>query len=163
MQNIQMFRKEQGLTQAKLAQMMSVSRSTIAMWESGKSSPDNFDIIKLAALFNISVDELLGVSTGKGSDTIPEDSTSYSISLDEQALLNLYRNLNSEGKKKAADYIDDLASNPKYNSDDRLFYIRTAASNGSAGMDEFYKAPKLAYSTSELEEIKKLKDIDDLE
>lgn len=117
MQNIQMFRKEQGLTQAKLAQMMSVSRSTIAMWESGKSSPDNVDIIKLAALFNISVDELLGVSTGKGSDTISKESASTSdqmLTLDEQNLLKLYRNLNDEGKEKAVDYLDDLNQSGKY-------------------------------------------------
>ena len=63
MMNLKDLRKEKGWTQDKLAKKMSVSRSTIAMWESGKSNPDNTDIVNLAKLLGVSVDILLGVDT----------------------------------------------------------------------------------------------------
>lgn len=60
MQKLQELRKEKGWTQEKFAKKLSVSRSTVAMWESGKSSPDNSAILQIARIFNVSIDSLLG-------------------------------------------------------------------------------------------------------
>ena len=46
---------------------------------------------------------------------------------------------------------------------EHIFYIRTAASSGSVDADESYKFRKEQYTAAELEEIKKLKDVEDLE
>lgn len=51
---------------------------------------------------------------------------------------------------------------PKASEND-LQFIRTAASTGNTGMDNGYKAPKQPYSKKDRAEIKKLKDIEDLE
>ena len=48
-------------------------------------------------------------------------------------------------------------------SEKELQFIRTAASTGNTGMDNGYKAPKQPYSKKDRAEIKKLKDIEDLE
>ena len=49
-----------GFSQPKLADKLGVSRSTVAMWESGASQPDNDSLLHLAKIFNTSTDFLLG-------------------------------------------------------------------------------------------------------
>ncbi len=60
MTNLQKIRKEKHFTQQKLADVLKVSRSTVAMWESGGSEPDNKAIVKMAEIFDVSLDYLLG-------------------------------------------------------------------------------------------------------
>lgn len=48
------------MSQQKLASMLGVSRSTVAMWEISSSQPDNDHLLKMANIFNTSVDALLG-------------------------------------------------------------------------------------------------------
>ena len=59
--NIREYRKEQSLTQEQLARLLNTTQDTISLWELGKSYPDIFNLIKLARLFNISIDELIGM------------------------------------------------------------------------------------------------------
>ena len=47
------------MTQYMVAQKVGVSRSTVAMWETGQNEPDNQTLLELAMLFNCSVDYLL--------------------------------------------------------------------------------------------------------
>ncbi len=62
--NIEALRVSRGLTQEQLAREVSVSRSTVAMWESGKSNPTAKKMPKLASVLECTVDELLtGEST----------------------------------------------------------------------------------------------------
>ena len=53
-------RQQFGLTQNKLAEKLNISRSTIAMYETNASEPDFATVEKIAELFNVSVDYLLG-------------------------------------------------------------------------------------------------------
>lgn len=62
MVNLQARRKELGLSQVKLAGKLGVSRSTVAMWETGKSQPDNGLLVKIATILGTTTDHLLGVS-----------------------------------------------------------------------------------------------------
>ena len=48
------------ISQQKLADILGVSRSTVAMWENGLSQPDNDTLIRIANYFNVSTDYLLG-------------------------------------------------------------------------------------------------------
>ena len=52
-------RKEAGLSQEQLAEKVSVSRSAIAKWESGKGMPDVNNLKVMSSLLNVSVDYLL--------------------------------------------------------------------------------------------------------
>lgn len=54
-------RKRRKISQATLAEAMEVSQATIASWESGTRKPDIDAIIKMAAYFNTTTDDLLGV------------------------------------------------------------------------------------------------------
>lgn len=53
-------RKAAGFTQQKLADKIGVSRSTVAMWESDSADCGLEMATKLASLFDVSVDYLLG-------------------------------------------------------------------------------------------------------
>ena len=60
MNRIKQLRAENGYSQQKLADLMRVSRSTIAMWETGGSEPDNKALLQLADIFSVSTDYILG-------------------------------------------------------------------------------------------------------
>lgn len=52
-------RDEHGWTQEELAEMLGVSRSTIAKWESGRGIPTIGNIIALSEIFGVTIDSLL--------------------------------------------------------------------------------------------------------
>ena len=57
---IRELREEKGITQAKLAEIFGVGRTTITMYEKGTIVPPADILRKLADYFNVSVDYLLG-------------------------------------------------------------------------------------------------------
>lgn len=61
-ERLRVLRKEEGLTQKKLAEYIGTSDDCIFYWETGRSEPGINDIIKLANFFQVSTDYLLGVS-----------------------------------------------------------------------------------------------------
>lgn len=64
MLNLSERRKSKNLTQDELAAELGVTRSAVAMWESGKSHPRAEKLVRLAKLFDCRVDDLLSsVST----------------------------------------------------------------------------------------------------
>ena len=56
---LKQLRREKELTQAQLAAELNVASSTIAMWETGKTSPRAEALPKLATLLGCTVDDLL--------------------------------------------------------------------------------------------------------
>ena len=60
MSNIKSARLAANLKQSELAAMLNVGQTTISNWETGYSSPDIESLKKMAYIFKVSVDELLG-------------------------------------------------------------------------------------------------------
>jgi transcriptional regulator with XRE-family HTH domain len=56
------YRKENNMTQMELADMIGISYQAVSSWERGNSMPDIEKIPKLADLFHVSIDELIGES-----------------------------------------------------------------------------------------------------
>ncbi len=52
-------RKEKGLSQEELAEMLKVSRQTISKWETGESNPDFDKIEPLCEIYSVTADELI--------------------------------------------------------------------------------------------------------
>lgn len=52
-------RERAGLTQAEVAKEMDVTQPSVSFWESGTSNPRVSVLFKLAALYGVTVDELL--------------------------------------------------------------------------------------------------------
>lgn len=53
-------RKEHNMTQVELADQLGISYQAVSNWERGNSMPDISKLPELAAIFDISVDELIG-------------------------------------------------------------------------------------------------------
>ena len=59
---IKELRIESGITQKELAEKLNLTNSTICDWEKGRSEPDLQTLTQIAAVFDVSVDYLLGLS-----------------------------------------------------------------------------------------------------
>ena len=56
---LQKLRKEKGYSQEELADKLGISRQAISKWERAEASPDTDNLIMLAKLYNVSLDDLL--------------------------------------------------------------------------------------------------------
>lgn len=54
-------RKEKGITQKDVAERLQVEQSLVSSWERGLRSPSFLNIYKLCQLFDITLDEMLGL------------------------------------------------------------------------------------------------------
>ena len=58
-------RKEKGFSQEALAEKLGISRQAVSKWERAESSPDTSNLITLAKLYGVSLDELLNTDQEK--------------------------------------------------------------------------------------------------
>ena len=68
-ENLMYYRKKKGLSQEKIAEYLEVSRQAVTKWETNTSKPNSDNLIKLAQLFEVEVDTLLGNESGEKSST----------------------------------------------------------------------------------------------
>lgn len=87
MNRIKELRKEHKITQEKLAAILGISRSAIAMYETEKCDLSNDILIACASFFDVSTDYLLGQSDIKKAPSY-EDA---GLSAEEADLLKLFR------------------------------------------------------------------------
>lgn len=83
-ENIRQLRKEHSLTQMELAKKLGVSTSAIGMYEQGRREPDFKILTKMAEIFGVSTDNLLGVYL-KDSDK-PKDINDIIMGMKEYLL-----------------------------------------------------------------------------
>lgn len=67
-ENLKALRKAKGITQEELAIRLNVVRQTVSKWEKGLSVPDADMLIKIAEVFESSVNELLGAKIEPDAD-----------------------------------------------------------------------------------------------
>ena len=58
--NLKTLRKEKGVGQGMLADVLGVSLKTVSHWETGYTEPSVLQLIQLADYFEITIDELVG-------------------------------------------------------------------------------------------------------
>ncbi|MBQ7863532.1 MAG: helix-turn-helix transcriptional regulator [Lachnospiraceae bacterium] len=91
-EQISFLRKQKGLTQEQLANTLGVTNQSVSKWESGQCCPDIQLLPSIAALFDVSVDELLGCSSAKGLGDICLSLKDYFSALPEkESFENAYR------------------------------------------------------------------------
>lgn len=61
-------RKQNGLTQKEVAEHLSIHQSNVSDWENNTSRPEYENLIKLARLYDVTIEELLGLP-----ETFPHD------------------------------------------------------------------------------------------
>lgn len=69
-------RKDKGIGQQELAEVLGVSFQSVSKWETGVTMPDISLLPDIAEYFNVSVDELLGLKPLRQQKYIPRDSDS---------------------------------------------------------------------------------------
>ena len=94
-------RKEAGMTQDELAEVLHINKHSISSYERSKSEPPDDVKIAIAAYFHVSVDYLLGVT----DDPTPASS--------ERGLLRLPKGFPSKAKAELISYAEFLMQ--KYN------------------------------------------------
>ena len=52
-------RKEKNLSQEYIAELLDVSRQAVSKWENGMSDPSTSNLLALAKLYEVSVEEIL--------------------------------------------------------------------------------------------------------
>lgn len=88
---LKQYRINEGLSQEQLAEKMGVSRQAITKWETKRGLPDVENMIILAELFKLTLDELV-LSEVKRQETKPvvyESETSYDIDTQKHFDINL--------------------------------------------------------------------------
>jgi len=61
-QRLAELRRERGFSQESLAEQLGLSRQAVSNWERAESAPDMGNLIALADLYGVTLDELLRVS-----------------------------------------------------------------------------------------------------
>ena len=92
--NLKRLREEKGITQKELAEKLNSSASRISMYEQNRREPDLQTIIKIANLFNCSIDYLLGINKKK---LVTTDELTK-ILPEEKILLSSYKKINDDDR-----------------------------------------------------------------
>ena len=82
-QKLRNLRLEAGMTQAELAQRLDITKAVISYYELHERCPSTEVLIKLASIFHISTDYLLGISNRKMIDVsdLSEEEVRFLLSL----------------------------------------------------------------------------------
>ena len=71
-ENLMYYRKKKGLSQEKVSEYLEVSRQAVTKWEANTSRPSSGNLIKLAQLFEVDVETLLGNGNKEKTSTQEE-------------------------------------------------------------------------------------------
>lgn len=101
-------RKQHGYTQKALAEILGLERSAIGKYEAGAAMPTDETKLRLAKLFNVSMDYLLCLSD------IPEPPGAVEPDDDIKQLLRVVYMLNRSGRRLTLDYATMLADKDEF-------------------------------------------------
>ena len=70
MNRIAILRKQKGISQAKLGEVIGAAQNTVCNWENGNREPDFETYVKLAEYFDVPTAYLMGIEEEETSDEI---------------------------------------------------------------------------------------------
>ena len=71
-ENLRLIRKEKGITQEGLAEMLQVSRQAVSKWEAGTGYPETDKLLTIARELNVSLDYLMDNEPATADEDTPE-------------------------------------------------------------------------------------------
>lgn len=103
--NIKRLRESRGLTQAELGKIAGVTDKAVSTWENGSADPRMGAIQRMADYFGV-----------RKCDIIDDEpaSTSYELSAEEIHLVEMFRILNSTGRRKVLEDVRDMTELDRY-------------------------------------------------
>ena len=72
-------RKEKGLTQEQLAEVLNVSSRTVSRWETGSNMPDISMLVEIAAFYDVSIPEI--VQGERESETMDKETRETAVAM----------------------------------------------------------------------------------
>ena len=116
-ERLKSLRKKCGYTQVSLAETLGVSKGTVAMWETGKRTPDFETLIRLSDLFDVRTDYILWKSNDSSSAKLSDDDIEqlgrWELESVYTDLIKLYLSLDSFGQKDVENLIKSEAQRCK--------------------------------------------------
>ena len=94
-QRLKELREQNNMTRDELGKRLGMSYSTIAKYETNNRFPDQDTLVKLAGIFSVSIDHLLG---NDKTDDLPENVAPY--------LADGLKELTPEARKEVMDFIE---------------------------------------------------------
>ena len=91
-EHIAKLRRERHMTQTELADRLYITEKAVSKWECGNGFPDLDNIGKLAAFFDISIDELLQAKEKDKSETVSEEQI-LQLQEGNSPLINCYEDI----------------------------------------------------------------------
>ena len=88
--NIKRLRKNKGLKQQEIAELLGIKRNTYSDWENGKTEPKLENVVKIAQIFNTTTDKLLGVDFFRTEGTITSFADSNLTNLSNFSIEQMY-------------------------------------------------------------------------
>ena len=116
-ERLKSLRKEKGVTQQELAELLNIAPSTIGMYEQGKRTPDHITLKAISELFNCSIDYILGVTD---RNIIKVDSIEKAKKLSDE-IIQILVDSGQLTKEEAMNDIQDKEKRERL-----LFKVRTA-------------------------------------
>lgn len=86
--NLKLLREEKGISQQKLADMLEITQQAVYKYEKTSVEPDIHTLIKIAEIFGVTVDYLIGRT----------EEREYSIPEDEKTVIDVLSNLSPESR-----------------------------------------------------------------
>lgn len=118
--NLRQLRKEHNMSQEELADRLGYkSFTTIQKWESGVSEPSMEKVKAIAEIFGVTIEQLVNGSVKERVTVLPKilpsaHAKTPTLALDEQCLVDIYRELNQDGKTALVEYAELISSSDKY-------------------------------------------------
>ena len=109
MENLREARKEAGLTQKRLAELLGISQQSYSDYENNRTFPDESTLIKLANALNVSVDYLLGRTDELGAVVMPG---AVPLTDEEREILGRYHALRPDLKEAFWITLNALSGTP---------------------------------------------------
>ena len=98
-ERLKALRKEIGMTQIELGEKLNYGSTAIANYEAGRNQPSIPDLMKIASIFNVSMDYLLCVSDIRHPYEVSEETVAM------HKFHQYYTQLNEESKKELFTYM----------------------------------------------------------
>ncbi len=98
-------RKEKGLTQAELAQILGVTNKAVSKWETGEAMPETSQFVPIAQTFGVTVDELLKGRRAEKPQPAVENNAEDGAALEAEIKKLLFTRGDDEEPRTLADKI----------------------------------------------------------
>lgn len=132
--NLARLRKKEDMTQSELADSLNLTRQAISRYENGDSFPDISILLAICKVFDVSIDDLIGIKTSSEKDILTQVLEGREIQLnnssDMEGLIHLAPILKPsilenavKGFQKEGIHIESIVKLVEYINDESLYHM----------------------------------------